>query len=73
MMESVSRRWSDLSERDRRLIIVAGAFESALKIRPSEEINGPKWAWATAITVVNSVGAVPAAYFLLGRRRTPSI
>jgi hypothetical protein len=75
------RQWSDLSERDRRLIVVAGAFEAALKIaalvdlkrRPGEEIYGPKWAWATAIVSVNSAGAVPAAYFLLGRRKRPTV
>lgn len=71
------RRWSDLSERSRRLIVAAGVFEGALKIaalvdlkrRPAEEIRGPKRAWATAVVLVNSMGAVPAAYFLLGRRK----
>jgi hypothetical protein len=47
-------RWSDLSERDRRLIVVGAVFEGALKIaalidlkrRPAAEIrgrNGPRW------------------------------
>jgi len=71
------RRWSDLSERDRRLIIVGGVVEAALKIaalidlkrRPAAGIRGRKWVWATVVTLANSVGVVPLAYFLFGRRR----
>jgi hypothetical protein len=74
------RRWSDLSERSRRLIVLGGVFEGILKIaalvdlkrRPAEEIRGSKPAWATAVVLVNSVGAVPVAYFLLGRRKSGS-
>jgi hypothetical protein len=71
------RRWNDLSERNRRLIVVGAVVDGLLKIaalrdirrRPAEEIRGPKWAWATVVTLANSVGAVPLAYFLVGRRR----
>ncbi len=70
------RRWSDLSPRSRRLIIVGAVFEGLLKIaalvdlvrRPAEQIRGRKWVWAVAVVLVNSVGAVPLAYFLRGRR-----
>lgn len=73
-------RWSDLSPRSRRLVLLGGAVEGALKIaalvdlrrRPAEQVRGPKWAWATAIVVVNSLGAVPIAYFARGRRKTGS-
>jgi hypothetical protein len=72
------RRWSDLSERDRRIIIVAGAAETVLKIaalvdlrrRPADQVRGSKEVWATAIVLANSLGAVPIAYFVLGRRTT---
>jgi hypothetical protein len=71
------KRWSDLPERTRRWIALATAVESVLKIaalvdlkrRPAGEINGEKWKWATAITLVNSFGLVPVGYFLYGRRR----
>jgi hypothetical protein len=71
------RRWSDLSERDRRLVVVGAVLEGALKIaalidlkrRPATEIRGRKWIWATVVTLVNSVGVVPLAYLLFGRRR----
>ncbi len=72
------RRWRDLSERSRRLIVVAGVLEGILKIaalvdlkrRPAAEIRGSKRAWASAVVLVNSLGAVPVAYFLLGRRKS---
>ena len=71
------RRWSDLSERNRRLLIAAAAVEGALKAaaladlkrRPASEVRGPKRAWAVGVVAVNSFGAAPIAYFLFGRRR----
>ena len=70
------RRWSDLSERTRRLIIAGAALEGVLKLlalidlkrRPADRIRGSKAKWASAVVLVNSVGAVPLAYFLRGRR-----
>jgi hypothetical protein len=71
------RRWSDLSERQRRLIVLGGALDAILRLaalvdlrrRPVEEVRGSKRVWAAAVAVVNSAGMVPTAYFLLGRRR----
>ena len=71
------RRWSDLSEGKRRLIVVGGIVEGVLKLlalldikrRPAGQIRGPKWLWATSITVVSSAGVLPVSYFLFGRRR----
>ena len=71
------KRWKDLSPRARRLIIVGGTVEVTLKIaalidlaqRPSSQIRGSKVGWAIAITLINSVGAVPIAYLTRGRRR----
>ena len=71
------RKWNELSTRSRRLIIAAAIGEGLLKTaalidiarRPAAQIRGPKWAWAPAVLVVNSLGAVPLAYFALGRRR----
>lgn len=73
----MAKRWSDLSPRSRRVMVALGAFEGALKIaalidlrrRAGDEIRGRKKTWALAITFVNSVGAVPLAYFLFGRRK----
>ena len=72
------RRWSDLSERSRRLIVLGAVVEGILKIaalvdikrRPADQIRGSKRAWATAVVLVNSVGAVPLGYLLFGRRTT---
>jgi hypothetical protein len=70
------KRWSDLSTRQRRLIIAAAAAETALKVamlvdlrrRNASEVRGPKWLWA-ASALINSAGIAPLSYFVLGRRR----
>ena len=73
------KRWSDLSERTRWLLIVAGVAEVSLKTaalidikrRPAGQIRGPKWIWAAVLIPVGSFGALPLAYFAFGRRRQP--
>ncbi|GAF46870.1 hypothetical protein [Rhodococcus wratislaviensis] len=72
----LARRWADLSDRERRWILVSSIVEGVLKIaalvdikrRPAEQIRGSKRVWATAVVLVNSVGVVPLTYFVLGRR-----
>jgi hypothetical protein len=74
------RKWSELSERARKQIIVVAVGEALLKIaalvdikrRPASEIRGSKWVWATTVGVVNSAGLLPILYFLLGRRSPSS-
>ena len=76
---ATTRKWSDLSERTRTLIIAAAVADSILKAaalidikrRPASEIRGPKWLWAPVVTVVNSAGVVPISYFVFGRRPQP--
>jgi hypothetical protein len=70
------KKWNDLSPRSRRLIVVGSTFEGVLKLaalvdlarRPASQVRGSKSRWALAITLINSVGAVPIAYFAYGRR-----
>ena len=72
-------RWSDLSERTRKLIIITAVAESILKgaalidikRRPASQIRDSKWMWAAVVAVVNSFGGAPLAYFVFGRRRQP--
>jgi len=74
--QGVRQKWSDLSPRTRRVVMVMAALEGAVKVaalvdlarRPASQVRGSKAAWATAITLVNSAGAVPLAYFVRGRR-----
>ena len=74
------RRWSDLSGRNRRLLAITAGAEAILKLaalidlkrRPASRVRGPKWAWATAVTIVSSAGVVPISYFLFGRRQPRS-
>jgi hypothetical protein len=73
-----TRRWDDLDPLTRRLIVAAGVFDGVLKLaalvdlarRPSGEVRGSKVRWALAVTLINSVGAVPLAYFAWGRRNS---
>ena len=72
-------QWSDLSERNRKLIIAAGIVDVSLRIaalidikrRPASQIRGRKGLWAAVVAVVNSAGVLPVSYFLFGRRRQP--
>jgi hypothetical protein len=73
----MARRWSDLSERNRRLIIAAAIAEAILKTavvidirrRPASQIRGSKRMWIAAAVLVNSAGVGPLSYFAFGRRR----
>jgi hypothetical protein len=71
------KKWNELSPRARRVIVAGGVFEGVLKVaalidlarRPASEVRGSRVRWALAVTLTNSVGAVPFAYFAYGRRR----
>ena len=73
------QRWSDLSERNRKLIFTAAAVDVTLRIaalidikrRPADQIRGRKRLWAAVVAVVNSAGIIPISYFVFGRRRQP--
>jgi hypothetical protein len=74
------KQWSQLSERNRRLLIAAAVAEAILKVaalidikrRPASQIRGPKWLWAAVVAVVSSAGVVPVSYFVFGRRQPGS-
>ncbi|GAA2801967.1 hypothetical protein [Kribbella solani] len=71
------KKWADLSPRYKRLIVIGAAVEGVLKVaalvdlarRPAAGVKGPKALWAVVITLVNSVGAAPIAYWVYGRRK----
>jgi Phospholipase_D-nuclease N-terminal len=73
----MATRWSDLSERSRRLIIGGAVGEAVLKTaviidlrrRPASQIRGSKRMWIIAAILVNSAGVGPLSYFAFGRRR----
>ncbi len=74
------RQWSDLSQRTRRLLTISAVAEGILKLaalidlkrRPASQVRGPKWLWATVLTIVGSAGVLPISYFVFGRRQPPS-
>jgi hypothetical protein len=71
--------WSNLSPRNRKLLIAAGVAETGLKAavlidlrrRPANQIRGSRRLWAAAM-LVNSAGLIPLSYFAFGRRRPPA-
>jgi hypothetical protein len=73
----MARRWSDLSDHRRKLIIAAAIAEAILKAavlidikrRPASMIRGSKRMWIVAAVLVNSAGVGPLSYFAFGRRR----
>ncbi len=68
------RAWSDLSSKQRALVIglgavqlgLVGAAHADLSRRDAAQVNGPKPLWRL-LTLVSFVG--PIGYFLFGRRR----
>jgi hypothetical protein len=72
----MAKRWDNLSERQRRIIVLVAVLETALKIamlfdlkrRSDDEVRGSKWLWRCT-ALINSGGIAPLAYFLAGRRR----
>ena len=70
------KRWSDLSDRERAVVVAGIVAETALKAvalmdlksRPDAQVRGPKWVWAVALSTISSFGILPVAYFAIGRR-----
>jgi Phospholipase_D-nuclease N-terminal len=68
------KKWSELSNRQKTAVLVAGSVQVSLLLtalvniyrRPAEEVRGSKWMW-TAVSLINFVG--PISYFAFGRRR----
>lgn len=73
----MGRRWSNLSDRSRVLIIAGVIAEAILKTavlidirrRPASQIRGSKRMWIVVAVLVNSAGVGPISYFAFGRRR----
>lgn len=67
------KKWSDLTERQQRAVFVGGAIETVVTLaalrdlarRSSDEVRGPKAAWALSF-FVQPFG--PITYFAAGRR-----
>jgi hypothetical protein len=67
------KTWSDLSDRQKTAVVVGGAIEVVLTTialadlarRPSDQVRGPKLAWALGC-FVQPIG--PITYLVAGRR-----
>jgi hypothetical protein len=77
----MARRWSDLSDRNRKVIIAAAVGEAVLKTavlidisrRPASQIRGSKRMWIIAAVVVNSAGLGSLSYFAFGRQPAAAV
>ncbi len=73
------RQWNDLSPGTRAVLVTFGAADLALRVwsiadlakRPQEQVIGPKPLWMAALSVVSSMGVLPAVYLSWGRRAGP--
>ncbi len=74
MTEKAKKTWSDLTDMQRRMIVVGGAAEAVITTvalrdlarRPSGQVRGPKAVWLLGF-VVQPFG--PLAYLWAGRRQ----
>ncbi|MFT3860274.1 DUF5652 family protein [Micropruina sp.] len=75
-MARVASKPSDEGRGKRRVLVAVATADLALRAwaladlaaRPQQKVRGPKAGWALALSVVNSVGLLPAAYLLWGRQ-----
>jgi hypothetical protein len=66
-------RWQDLSPATRGILLFLFSLQLSLTataltdlaLRPPEQVNGPRWAWAL-VSLISFVG--PLAYFRWGRK-----
>jgi hypothetical protein len=71
--------WNELPQNERRTLIALGLVDAALRAwaladlaqRPQAQVRGPKVAWAIALSLVSSVGILPAGYLVCARVRRP--
>lgn len=67
----------ELSPTAKKVLAAAGVVDTALKAvaladlakRDASQVNGSKKVWALALTLVSSLGVLPAVYFLRGRTK----
>ena len=70
------KQWHELSFLTRIAIVKLVVLDVGLRVwaladlahRPKEQVKGSKTAWALALSVVSSVGILPAIYLTKGRR-----
>ncbi len=75
-VDALKDRWQSLTDGQRAAVATVAVLDASLRVaavidlarRPQCEVRGPKWLWALSLSVVNSLGVVPLAYFVRGRR-----
>ncbi len=75
-MSKQKKRWSELSLVTRAAIVKLVVLDAGMKAwaladlatRPQSQVKGSKTGWAIALTLVNSVGLLPATYLAWARK-----
>lgn len=75
-VDELRDRWQALSAGQRTVVSTVAVLDASLRVvaltdlarRPPHEVRGPKWLWALSLSVVSSMGLVPLAYVVRGRR-----
>jgi hypothetical protein len=75
-MSKHRKRWSELSLMTRAAIVKLVVLDVGMKCwaladlvnRPQSRVKGSKTGWAIALTIVNSVGLLPATYLAWARK-----
>lgn len=75
-MSVAKKQWHELSALKRIAIVKLVVLDVGLRAwaladlahRPKDEVRGSKTAWALAISLVSSVGILPAIYLTKGRK-----
>ncbi|MFZ2512481.1 MAG: hypothetical protein WAW85_15490 [Gordonia sp. (in: high G+C Gram-positive bacteria)] len=71
------KKWNDMSDGAKVALVSVAAADAGLRVwagrdlagRANDDVNGPKWLWAAGLSVISSMGALPALYLLVGRKR----
>lgn len=73
----MTKHWNELPPTTQALIAGGAAVDLAMKTwaladlanRPARQVPGSKTRWAVALTVLNTVGILPAVYLAMVHRR----
>lgn len=76
-MAKAKTKWKDMSGGAKAAVISVAAFDAGMRLwagrdlaeRKKDQVNGPKWLWGAGMSVISSMGVLPAIYLLVGRKR----
>ncbi len=72
------KKWNEMSDGTKAALISVAAVDAGLRVwagrdlaaRSKDQVNGPKWLWAAGLSLISSMGLLPASYLLIGRKHS---